>query len=242
MWPGGISAGNEQTVISDITWDVARAREACTVVSVTGIDATPRNWEILVDLSTAPWYGTSADQLVLSGSGKLTVLDDMTVSITGRSNPGKFNSRTNNTPITNTQTALLEICNHQAPEPLPGDASWYTVERTPATWTDATPATWTDTRACIVVTVTTARDDLESFPFYFGWAADVDLSGAMAHLAGHEPLSITFEPRANGANDYSVTPLEAEFNYMITSGYDSALRARGGGADSFSTTVCVNGS
>jgi hypothetical protein len=37
-----------------------------------------------------------------------------------------------------------------------------------------------------------------------------------------------------------VEPGEGPYTYIITSGYDSALRAIGGGADSFSTTVCVD--
>jgi hypothetical protein len=55
-------------------------------------------------------------------------------------------------------------------------------------------------------------------------------------------LNITFEPKANGSNDYAVAPLTEEYTYQITNGYDSALRALGGGADSFSVTACVNAS
>jgi hypothetical protein len=233
VWPGGISAGNDSTVIADITWDVTRVRHACTVVSVTGIDSTPRHWELLIDLSTAPWYGTAASRLVVSGSGTLTVVNATTVRITGRSNPGNFNSRTNNTPITNTQIALFEICNHQSPEPRPGDPSWYSVTTSPS-------GTWTTTTACLDLRVTSLRNDLETYPFYFGWTARVDLSGAVTHLGEDRSLRITFVPKPNGSNDYSVEPGENPYTYIITNGYDSALRAIGGGADSFSTTVCVN--
>jgi hypothetical protein len=230
---GGISAGNTDTIITNIAWDVARARQVCTVVSVTGIDSTPRRWEVLIDLEQAPWYGTTAGPLVLSGSGTLTALSPTKMLITGRSHPGSFNSRTNNTPITNSQTALLEICNHQAPVPadLPGSYEVTTVADT-----------WTDTTACVTATVTSTRTDLASFPFHFGWVATVDLSEAVAHFADDQTLNFTFEPKANGSNDYAVAPLTEEYTYQITNGYDSALRALGGGADSFSVTACVNAS
>ncbi len=205
----------------------------CTVVSVTGIDSTPRDWEVLVDLNAAPWYGTSASRLVLSGSGTITVVDDTTVRITGRSHRGKFNSRNNNTPITSSQTALLEICNHQAPAPEPGDSSWYAVS--------FDPDPWTETTECVDMTVTSLRSDLATFPFYFGWTTTVDLSEAMTFFGEDEPVRITFEPKPNGSNDYSVEPAEDPYTYRITSGHDSALRALGGGADSFSTTICVRG-
>lgn len=99
--------------------------------------------------------------------------------ITGRSHPGKYNSRTNNTPITDSQTALLEICNHRAPAPKPGDSSWYAV--------NIEPATWTDTTECVDVTVTSLRTEFETFPFYFGWTATVDLSAAMAYFGEDAP-------------------------------------------------------
>jgi hypothetical protein len=186
-------------------------RHACTVVSVTGIDSTPRDWEILVDLSTAPWYGTSASRLVLTGSGTLTVVDDTTVSITGGYNGRKFNSRTDNTPITDSQTALLEICNHPTPPPEPGDPSWYSVTTAPS-------GTWTDTTACVDVTVTSLRNDLETFPFYFGWTATVDLDEAVTYLGEERSLRFTFIPRVNGSNDYSVEPGEDPYTYIVTSG------------------------
>ena len=94
----------------------------------------------------------------------------------------------------------------------------------------------------MTTTVTSTRTDLTSFPFAFGWVATVDLSSAMAHFAEGQNLSFTFAPKAIGSNDYAVAPLADPYTYQITNGYDSALRALGGGADSFSVTACVNAS
>ena len=205
---------------------------------MTGATANPTDWAIRVDLTVAPWYGTTS-QLNLQGTGTLTAGPGNTVLITGRSRGGKFDPRTNNTPITNQQTALVTICDQGSPvPPPPADPSWYTVTQS--------EGTWTDTRACVVVTATSARSDLSTFPFFFGWAAEVDLTAAKARItgAGRTLNQVTWSPNPNG-NDFTVSPNSkkppGDF-YVITSGFDFALRALGGGSDSKTVTVCVTGS
>lgn len=54
----------------------------------------------------------------------------------------------------------------------------------------------------------------------------------VARFADSQTLNITFEPKANGADDCAMAPLTDPYTYEMTNGYDSALRALGG--DSFS--------
>ena len=230
---GGISAANAETVITDIAWDQPDSRQVCTVVSVTGIDSEPWEWAIKVDVTVAPWYGISAQHVSVRGTGTTIILSPTVVLVTGSSNGGPWDPRTNNTPITNEQTALVTICSQTPPVPSPADVSWYEVT--------TTDGVWTDTEACVVVTA--SPTGAASGPFFFGWTAMVDLTAAKAWFtdAGRKPKKVSWSPQPNGAPGYSVSP--TGFNppadtYTITSGYDFALRAGGG---SKTTTVCVTG-
>ena len=92
-------------------------RQVCTVVSVTGIDSTgprlggPRR----PDPASVVWDITRPAGAQRIGQADPTDAHDDEDHRAIESE--QFNSRTNNTPITNSQTALLEICNHQAPVP-----------------------------------------------------------------------------------------------------------------------------
>ena len=136
---------------------------------------------------------------------------------------------------------IRDSCNNQAPVPAPADQSNYDVE------VDIADEAWTETRACLAVTVSTTRNDLASYPFFYGWSTTIELTEVLEYLrgTGGEPTSIDFDPKPNGANDYTVTPATDDpvsGAYTFTSGYDWALRAAGGGADSRTFTICVNGS
>jgi hypothetical protein len=220
-------------VITGIVWDQPDSRQVCTVVNVTGIDSEPWDWAIEINLTVAPWYGTSPQHISARGTGTTTILSPTLVLVTGRSNGGPWDPSTNNTPINNAQTAVITICNQTPPVPTPADPSWYTV--TP------TEGVWTATEACVVVTA--APTDLASGPFFFGWTATVDLIAAKDALeaAGGTPKKVSWSPQPNGVPNYSVTPSDFKTpldEYTITSGYDFALRAGGG---SKSITACVTG-
>lgn len=235
---GGIGPANPNTVIDDLDWTLTSARQACTVVHVTGIDSTPRHWALRVDLTKAPWNGTPASQINLNGTGTLVIESPTSVLITGRTHGGAWDPRTNNTPITSAQTALITVCDYNAPVPPPANPSWYTVT--------ATPSTWTDTQACLVVTATTTLTNLATNPFFYGWTTVVDLTAAKARItgAGRTLNYVSWSPYANGETDFYASP--ASYNppldsYTIRSGFNLALRAAGGGHDSKSFTVCVHG-
>ena len=218
---GGISAASDETVISGIVWTQPDPRQVCTDVSVTGISAQAYPWAIQVDLTVAPWYGASPQQVSVRGSGTTTTLSNTLVLITGRSNGGPWDPRTNNSPITNTQTAIVTICNQTPPAPRPAaDTGWYTVT--------AAPQPATKSEACVILTA--APSGAESGTFFFGWTHTVDLRAAKAALsaAGGTPKKVTWSPQPNGTPNISVNP--SDFNtaldeYTITSGYDYALRA-----------------
>lgn len=235
---GGISAANPDTVIDAIDWTISTARQACTVAHIAGIDDTPRHWAIRVDLSAAPWNGTPANHINLNGTGTIVVESPTSILITGRTHGGGFNPRTNNTPLTSSQTALITICDYNAPVPPPADPSWYTVT--------TTQGEWTDTRACYVVTAQTTRHDLATYPFFYGWTTVVDMTAAKARItgAGRTLNHVSWSPYPNGATDLWAEPQtyhQPQDSYTLRSGFNLALRAAGGGHDAKSVTVCVNG-
>ncbi len=235
---GGITAGNPDTVIDGIVWTINGSRQFCTEVLVTGASATPRPWRIDIDLTQAPFSGVSPNQVNTTGTGRVTTIDAQHVFITGNSNNGPWNPQWNNSPITNAQTARLTICLYNAPVPPPADPSTYTVTYA--------VGPWTDTQACVTATVTTTRHDLATFPFYYGWSVPLDLTAAKARITsvGNTLNFVSWNPYPNGDTDGRATP--ASYNppldsYTFTSGFNTAIRAAGGGADSKSVTACVNG-
>lgn len=229
---GGISAANASTVISDIAWNIATPRQVCATVSVTGATSATSDWAIRVNLATAPWYGSAPGQIAVDGSGGVVAESASSILVTGRSGNGRFDPRTNNTPISNKETALVSICNDDAPVPPPADLSWYSTSQAPS-------GEWSATRACVVLTVSVER----SSPFFSGWVAPLDLAAAKAHIvdAGGTPGSVDWSPYPTGADDFEVSP--ATFvppldSYLLISGYDLALRSSD--APSQSVTACVH--
>jgi len=211
----------------------------CTEVHVTGASATARPWAVRVNLAVAPWYGSATNRVQTNGTASIAVENAGSLLLTGLTHRGGFDPRTNNTPLTNQRTALVTICNYNAPPPpATADPSWYTVTQT--------RGVWTTTQACVVVTATTTRSDLGSSPFFYGWTATVDLAAAKARIvdAGRTLNYVGWSPYPNGVDNFAAAPGSfnpPQDNYTITSGFDFALRPTGGGADSRSTTVCVHG-
>ncbi len=240
---GGISPGNPHTVINDIVWTINGSRQFCTEVVISGATATANHWAINIDLTQPPFYGVNSNQVNTNGTGVVTTTSATTVRITGNSANNRnspWNPQWNNTPITSAQVARLTICIYNAPVPAPPPTStgWYTVS--------TGRGTWTDTKACVVTTVTSTKTDLANYPYYFGWTTQLDLSAAKARIlsAGNVLNFVSWSPYPNGATDMYATP--ANYNppldtYTITSGYNLALRAMGGGANSRTFTACVEG-
>ena len=211
------------------------------MVEVTGKTSTPIAWAIRVNLDQPPWSGSST-RLNLQGTGTLTMESTTSALITGTSrNGGKFDPKTNNPPITDQQTALVTICDQgspipPAPAPAP-ESDWYSVT--------TRPGTWSDTQACVVVTVATTRTNLSTYPFFYGWTTKVDLTAAKLRITGANRTldQVMWSPNPSG-NDYTVSPDSKKppgDSYVVTSGFDFALRAKGGGSDSKTFTVCVTG-
>jgi hypothetical protein len=235
---GGIVPANPNTVIEDIPWTINTARQTCAVIHVSGVDATPRHWALRIDLTKAPWSGTSPNNINLQGTGTLVIESPTSVLITGRTHRGGWDPRTNNTPITASQTALISICDYNGPVPPPADPSWYTIT--------TTQGAWSDTQACLVVTATTTLGSVATVPFFYGWTTQVDLRAAKARItgAGRTLNYVSWSPYANGETDFAATP--TTYNppqdfYTIRSGFNLALRAAGGGHDAHGFTVCVHG-
>ena len=236
---GGISSGNTDTVISGIVWSLNGSKQFCTEVRITGASSTPKPWQINIDLTQAPFYGVGTGGVQTNSTGVITVVNSQKLKITGNG-PYNWNwdPRQNNTPITNAQTALLTICVYNAPVPPPAPASTYTV-----TYANGP---WTDTQACVTATITTTRHDLATYPFYYGWSVPLDLVAAKARITsvGNTLNFVSWNPYPNGPTDGWATPESFSpplDSYTYTSGFNTALRAAGGGADTRTVTACVNG-
>ncbi len=227
---GGISAANSDTVISDIVWKTNEVRQPCVEVRITGATAVAEPWAVRVNLAVAPWYAMPTSQFNVQGTGIVAVESPSSVVVTGKSHGGGFDPRQNSTPIDNTRTAILDICNYNAPVPPPADPGWYTVSQT--------QGTWTDTQACMVVTATGTK----ASPFFYGWSTTLDLTAAKARISGvGRTLGyVGWSPSPNGDTDFDALP--RQFNppqdtYVLTSGYNTALR----GGTVRTLTACVYG-
>jgi hypothetical protein len=187
-------------------------------------------WAVRVNLAVAPWYGMPTNQFNVQGTGIVAVENPSSVLVTGKSHRGGFDPRQNSTPIDNTRTAILDICNYNAPVPPPADPAWYTVTQS--------QGSWTETEACVVVTVTGTTTS----PFFYGWTTTLDLTAAKARIsgAGRTINDIGWSPWPNGDTDFAATP--RQFNpaldtYTLTNGYNTSLRA----GSTHTLTACVYG-
>lgn len=234
---GGISVGNATTVISDIAWTVPRTDRFCADVTVTGTSSTPQPWQLNVDLTRSPFNGVSVADVTVRRGQKAQGPGD-TMIVTGTTRPGRpFNANNNNSPITDAQQAIPQLCVSNA-TPAQGDLAWYTVAVT-----EGTGADWTAARACLTVTVTTTVTDLALNPFFYAWQTTLDLAPALARItsAGGTPDAVDWAPNAGGDN-FTTAPTvydPVQPSYAITSGSRTALRGQGSGDETATLTACV---
>ena len=224
-------------MITGIVWDITKPHQVCAEVRITGASEDLKHWQLRMNLAVAPWYFSPTSKVQTNGTATIVIENDKSLLITGQTRGGNFDPRTNNTPLTNKLTAVISLCNRNSPPPLPAAPSWYRIAQV--------PGVWTDTQACVVVTAISLRTDLATSPFYFGWEGNVDLVAAKKRITDARRIldSVSWSPNPNG-NNFTVASTvfsPPQDSYRITSGYDSALRPLGGGADSYSITVCVNG-
>lgn len=169
---GPITAGNDDTVVSPITWNNQRSwgsYTVCFTVEVTVAGPEAAVWALNVDLQAAPFNGISGGfyrpgqdlgQLSLDYStpGQLVISG----ALTGYSDWREL------TPGT---SRSFELCNHNSAQPAQTPSAYTVVQ---------TPGEWTATKACVVTTVTGNGSSM----FYFGWEFDVDMSAARARTNG----------------------------------------------------------
>ena len=159
--------------------------------------------------------------------------------ITGRTHGGRWDPRTNNTPITSAQTALLTVCVHNAPVPRP---------RRPELVHGVDDARHVDLDAGV-----RRHDDhhhpndFATNPFFFGWTTELNLTAAKARITQRREhvefrqLVAAPERRHRHVCDATARTTRRSTCYTVQSGFNMALRADGGGASSRTFTACVNG-
>lgn len=235
---GGIGSGNDSTAIDDLVWTQNNPNQFCTVVTVTGTSPTPQPWQLTVDLTQPPFNGIAINQINVQWGQKAQGPGN-TMIITGTTSPGNpFNPTWNNSPITNTQQALPQICVYNG-APAPGDPSWYTV-----VVTQGTGANWSANRACLTLTVTTTVTDLALNPFFYAWQASLDLTPALNRITGvgGTPDAVQWSPNPAGGYNFTTTPTTSnpvQPSYTIVSGTTTAIRGQGSGDETATLTACV---
>lgn len=237
---GGISAGNAATQIANIAWPDVRPSAFCTTVSFTGTSSTREHWQVKVDLDQVPFRGLRADQVRVQRGVKVAGPDN-TLLITGVANNdpnAPFDVWSNNTPISNTQTALVDICMDWNAQPQ-GDPDWYTTTLTPGTGGE-----WTDTRACMTLQVATTQRDLAANPFFYHWTATLDMSSAFARLAAAGNVATRVEwplvqPDRDKLTSNPSPDAPPSASYQLVSGTTTALRATGSGHEVATVTACA---
>ncbi len=93
------------------------------VAAHTTAETTASGWAELMPPEVTLGGGgcsTSAQHLNAQGTGVTTILSPTLVLVTGKSSGGPWDPQRNNTPITNTQTARVTICNQNPVAPTPG--------------------------------------------------------------------------------------------------------------------------
>lgn len=234
-----IVAGNTDTAVQDIDWQIPNSSTGtfCATTTITGTSTTPRAWQLLIHLDQAPYYGATASQLYYRGNSQVNIAavpgsPDLT-RITGVSSAGNpWNSSWNNALLDTNKTLTVTLCDSTPQVPTQGDSSWYT--------TSTAKGTWSGSQACVVLTVTpTVKADQS--PFYFGWAASVDLRAAKSYLTGLGRTINYVSWTPDSGNGYQFTTSPAASNpvadsYALTSGMGTAVKA----GTPLTVTACVN--
>ena len=237
--PPAIVVGTVDTVVDDVDWQITGTPTDpfCVEVAVTGDSATPEPWALLVHLDRPPFYGATVNEMYYRGANQVLITQDPNDStlarITGVSTPGNpWNANYNNALLTSSQELVITVCDSSPRVPTPAPAAWYT--------TSVTQGTWTPTQACVTITATALVG--EDNPFYFGWEADLDLTGAKNEItSNHKTVNyVSWSPDPSNGYQFVTTPttyIPVANSYHITSGRVTAIKYH----TPASITACVNG-
>lgn len=243
-----ITAGNDHTVVSSVTWaddragtapvpgtsQTNRSRGFCATVVISGADTAPGPWALTVDLSVPPFEGNAPNTDDWGNGGTVTVSrQGNTLFLTGVQQDWAHPD------ISSAQTRTLVLCTSNLGwqvETVPEDTYWK-ASQTPAYWDEA------NGRACTVLTVQGTVTDLGANPFYFGWSRVVDLSATKELFAlkngGTQGEGLSSSPQTAGGDNFKVQrgpgdgPVADQ--YTLTSSFNSAIRGMG----EYSVTICV---
>ncbi|WP_062079125.1 hypothetical protein [Demequina globuliformis] len=230
---GGISPGNDDTVISDIQWAIASPVQACANLTVTTESTTPVDWAVDVDMTSSPWNGVDPS-LGKVENGANAAIDGTVLHLTGIHDDGApFNASSNNTPLSSAQVAKIRLCVYDGGDPPVGDADWYTtVQHAPVR---------DGNKVCTSMDVIGLVDE-DEYPFYYGWQATMDLTEAWEMLddAGLSYNFTSMTPGPEGDYGYHMDPGTVSVDhstYALTSAVHFSLH----GTASGTVTWCLNG-
>lgn len=233
--PGDVVSPGDNTTQEDVTWTSPAnpASQVCTTISVRGQSATPAPWSVTLNLSGAPFYGASF--LYYTGSTQVSFQHAPgSATVTGVGSGSPWNSSWSNSTLTSAQTLTFTVCGYPAGAPSVQDDSWRSVSQ-------SMQGTWTPTLACVAVTVTGTVDPAVN-PFFFGWQANIDLTGAKQHIvdSGRTVNYVSWDPWPSGGYQFTHDPASSNpiaDVYSITSGTMTAVRA----GSSQTIVACVHG-
>jgi hypothetical protein len=233
--PTPFEPGEPGSTLSAPTWSFGGDNTAgfCGTLTVTSTSPSPQPWSVIIRLDQAPFWGASASQLWVEGSlGVITQSPTDASRAVIRGNPATASVEIDvHTPLT------MSICSGTGRPAPAGDPAWYTV-------TSSASGVWTRTLACVQTTVTGTVDPAV-YPYFFGWVASIDLSGAKAAVraAGGTPTHVSWTPDSGGGYDFTFTPRPGTGTpggvaavYDLEGGVAGDLR----GGTSFAVTACVN--
>jgi len=223
---GPVHPGNGNTVMPQIEWTLVTNNpvQVCFVVSVSTTSTTPVPWALEMDLTQAPFNGTTSSFTLLDAPGggniawKLGVTTNLaTMKATVAGKPDV------NQPvhlISSATTLRFQVCNHSLP-PGVQTPSAYTV-------TYANAPAWTAKQACVRATVTGNG----SSRFYFAWTAEIDMSAAVAAVGAFTNFS---NPEGNL---WQLTRTDLGGNRFR---FTSSSPANIAGTGTYTFTYCANG-
>ncbi|WEG10104.1 hypothetical protein PU630_06005 [Microbacterium horticulturae] len=231
---GPLTPGDE-TIIGIPDWNVPDENSwgFCSTFTVSTESSEPVTWSVIIDMTRAPYAGATmqgdASYTKLRGMWPAKVVadpdDDSQALLVGESGQET---------VVAGQPRSVGICIDNPLIRPPGDSSWYDVSVEHGT-------SWGAPEACLDVTFT-GKQDLDTYPFYFGWETTLDLSEPLALLAdaGVTPDGIAWSPDPSQGYNYNATALDdgrVPTKYRLTSGLADSIR----GTESFTLTACVRG-
>jgi Bacterial Ig-like domain len=233
-----VVSGNTDTSMQSIGWDIGSSSTDmfCVTTTITGTSTTPKAWQLLVHLDKPPFYGAAAGDLYYRGSSQVSISgvsgDSTLAKISGVGSGNPWNAAYSNSLLDSSKTLTITLCDSSPKTPPVGDSSWYT-----ATTSQGTRSA---NQACVVLTLT-AKTDVSTNPFFFGWQGTVDLTAAKTYLTSHGKTInyVSWSPDPSGGYQFSTSPAASNpvaDSYSLTSGRALAIKAGG----STTVTACVN--